>query len=104
MSLPGVLWGMRNCTLTIPVLGIVVGAAPHKRLAKYAPPDWESMVRLVSPDTDFHKPAENVWLGNLRLDQVYEAKALTFLRPGDVLWVVGIRRTVGTLVGNQSER
>ena len=37
MSLAGVLWGMKDCGLSVPVLGVRVGADPRKQLAKYAP-------------------------------------------------------------------
>jgi 1-aminocyclopropane-1-carboxylate deaminase/D-cysteine desulfhydrase-like pyridoxal-dependent ACC family enzyme len=93
MSLAGVLWGMRDCGLSVPVLGVRVGADPRKQLVKYAPPDWERMVKLTESGSDYHKPAEITRLGNIALDHIYEGKCVPFLKTGDLLWIVGIRRT-----------
>ena len=50
MSLAGVLWGLRDAGLSIPVLGVVVGADPVKRLDTYAPPDWRlSLIHISEP-------------------------------------------------------
>ena len=93
MSLAGVLWGMKDCGLTARTLGVRVGANPRKLLAKYAPPDWELMVQLVDSGSDYHQPAATTRLGNVTLDPIYEGKCVPFLEPGDLLWIVGIRRT-----------
>lgn len=93
MSLAGVLSGLKQRKMNVPVLGIVVGADPSKRLDKYAPKNWRNMVTLVTSDLDYHDHAKQKHLGDLRLDEVYEAKCLEFLEPGDLLWVVGIRQT-----------
>lgn len=98
MSLSGVLWGMQDIGLNIPVLGIVVGANPEKRLKKYAPPlvFLENKLTLANAGVDygFHIK-DNVYEG-LIVDSVYEAKCLRFLQDGDVFWVVGIRTTEAT--------
>jgi len=91
MSLCGVLWGLRDAGLSIPVLGVQVGADPVKRLKKYAPPGWEDMVTLVPSGIDYHDRAPELELHGLTLDPIYEAKCLPFLEAGDMLWVVGIR-------------
>ena len=93
MSLSGLLTGLREQDLDIPVLGVRVGADPTKRLNTYAPKGWEQMVTLVDSDLDYHEHAPNSKLGDLYLDPVYEAKCLPFLEEGDLLWVVGIRKT-----------
>jgi hypothetical protein len=93
MSLAGVLQGLKQRKLSIPVLGIVVGADPSKRLDKYAPKDWQAMVTLLPSGLDYHDHASEKHIGDLRLDEVYEAKCLKFMEPGDLLWVVGIRQT-----------
>lgn len=95
MSLCGVLWGLRDAGISIPVLGVVVGANPMKRMETYAPPGWKEMCKLVPSGTDYHKPAARVKLeSGLVLDPHYEAKCLPKLLDGDLLWVVGIREGV----------
>ncbi len=91
MSLAGILDGLSERGLKIPVLGVMVGADPRKRLAEYAPAGWEGMVTLVQSPLDYHTPAPATKLGELQLDPIYEAKCLAFMQPGDLLWVVGIR-------------
>lgn len=95
MSLSGVLWGLRRRGLQIPVLGIVVGADPVKRLDRYAPPGWRSMVTLQPSGLDYHAPAPRSFqqLGGITLDPIYEAKCVPFLRAGDLFWIVGVRAT-----------
>lgn len=94
MSLAGVLHGLIKFNKThIPVLGVTVGADPIKRLDKYAPQGWREMVTLVSSGIDYHKHASETVLNGVRLDSIYEAKCIPFIEDGDLLWVVGIRRT-----------
>lgn len=93
MSLSGLLWGLKDMGWDIPVLGVVVGADPKKRLDKFAPPDWENMVTLVPSGSDYHVPENVVWNG-IRLDPHYEAKAAKFLQDGDLLWIVGVRASL----------
>lgn len=93
MSLAGVLHGLRDRGLAVPVLGVVVGADPEKRLDRYAPPDWRDQVQLVRSDLDYHDHAPDTALGDLQLDPVYEAKCLPYLQAADLLWVVGVRAT-----------
>lgn len=92
MSLAGILWGMIDAGYSQPVLGVVVGADPEKRLDKFAPPDWRDRVQLVKSPVDYHK-AVAASIGGVRLDPHYEAKCAEFLRAGDLLWCVGIRAT-----------
>lgn len=91
MSLAGVLWGLKDQCLQVPVLGIVVGADPLKRLNKYAPPDWESMVTLVKSEVGYHDESPVQEIHGVKLDPIYEAKCIPYLKTGDLLWVVGRR-------------
>lgn len=93
MSLAGILWGMWEYGLTAPVLGVVVGGSPTAHLDCYAPNDWRRRVTLIPSGTDYHESAENSSLTGIKLDPHYEAKTISFLQPGDLLWIVGIRRT-----------
>ena len=93
MSLSGLLHGLIENNLNIPVLGVRVGADPTERLNKYAPSNWKKMVTLVSSELDYHQHETNNDFFGLTLDPVYEAKCIKFLIEGDLLWVVGIRQT-----------
>lgn len=92
MSLAGILHGLREYRWHIPILGVVVGACPRKRLNRYAPPGWERMVSLIPAGVDYHRHV-SVTLDGILLDPIYEAKCVRFLSPGDLLWCVGIRQT-----------
>jgi hypothetical protein len=61
----------------VPVVGVVVGACPVKRLDKWAPQHWRNLCRLERTGIDFYKPAPVVRLGDIK--------------PGDLFWIVGIR-------------
>lgn len=112
MSLSGLLHGLLDEALDIPVVGVVVGADPEERLNRYAPIEdeyvsafasgkqnlrhksWTDMVTLVRSPLDYHTPyRDNVWRG-ITLDPVYEAKCIPFLEPNDLFWIVGIRQTM----------
>jgi 1-aminocyclopropane-1-carboxylate deaminase/D-cysteine desulfhydrase-like pyridoxal-dependent ACC family enzyme/DNA modification methylase len=91
MSLSGILHGLKNFGLNIPVLGIVVGADPVKRLNKFAPEGWEEMVELVRAAESYDEYAAQTEIKGIKLDPIYEAKCISFLQDGDLLWIVGIR-------------
>lgn len=93
MSLAGVLWGLRRSARKLPVLGVVVGADPSKRLDRHAPVGWRNMAELTPSGLDYHAAATRTRLGGIELDPIYEAKCLPFLRADDCLWIVGIRQT-----------
>lgn len=108
MSLSGVLHGLLDEGLDIPVVGVRVGADPTKRLDTYAPRQnenpffddpgarergWRDMVTIEKSPLDYHTEVkDNVWRG-IHLDPIYEAKAIPWIQPGDLFWVIGIRRT-----------
>jgi 1-aminocyclopropane-1-carboxylate deaminase/D-cysteine desulfhydrase-like pyridoxal-dependent ACC family enzyme/DNA modification methylase len=94
MSLAGLLRGLDDRDLDIPVVGVQVGADPSKRLNTYAP-GWRDRVTLVKSDLDYHDHAPITTLDDIELDPVYEAKCLPFLQPGDLFWIVGVRQTAG---------
>ncbi len=90
MSLSGLLWGMLDAGNVKPVIGVVVGADPSKRLDTYAPANWRDMVTLVPSCVDYSKHVD-LTIGGVKLDPVYEAKCGTVLTAGDLLWIVGHR-------------
>lgn len=91
MSLAGILWGLKDCGRKIPVLGVVVGADPKKRLEQYAPKDWADTVTLVKSEVDYHDEAPTTEVHGIKLDPIYEAKCIPYLKEGDCMWVVGRR-------------
>jgi 1-aminocyclopropane-1-carboxylate deaminase/D-cysteine desulfhydrase-like pyridoxal-dependent ACC family enzyme len=91
MSMAGVITGLQRANRKLHVLGIKVGADPTKRLNAYT--FFADNYSLVNAGIDYHKPAPQLHLGNVRLDSHYEAKCLPFLQPGDCFWIVGIRST-----------
>jgi 1-aminocyclopropane-1-carboxylate deaminase/D-cysteine desulfhydrase-like pyridoxal-dependent ACC family enzyme len=92
MSLAGIMTGLAKERPGLPVLGVKVGADPSKRLQKFGPL-FGGGATLVDSGTDYAKPADECFLGDLLLDPHYEAKCIPFLEPGDLLWDVGIRQT-----------
>ena len=93
MSLAGVLHGLLDADISLPVVGVVVGADPTNRLDTYAPAHWREMVELVESGSKYEHPAKVTALEGLELDPHYEAKCIPHIMPGDVFWVVGIRQT-----------
>ncbi len=93
MSLAGILHGLYRNKLNLPVLGVVVGADPTKRLDKYAPANWRDICELKHSDVDYHKEKHVEF--PIALDPIYEAKCVQFLRDGDLFWIVGIRQSLG---------
>lgn len=93
MSLAGILHGLKDeGREDVPVLGVVVGADPTKRLDKFAPKGWKDMVALIPAGVDYHASVARK-LGQLELDAHYEAKVVDHLQDGDLVWLVGIRQT-----------
>lgn len=90
ISLAGILQGLYRNNSSIPVVGVVVGADPEKRLDQFAPPDWRERVILVRPDVEYSTPVE-ASIEGVTLDPIYEAKCAKFLQPDDLLWIVGLR-------------
>lgn len=93
MSLSGILWGMKDKKITTPILGVIVGADPVKRLNKYAPKDWKDHVTLVKSEDGYDESGQTQWRG-ITIDPHYEAKCLPYLETGDGFWIVGCRNTV----------
>lgn len=94
MSLAGLLTGLNDNKLNIPVLGVVVGADPVNTLNAFAPFGWSSMVTLVKAGVDYHTEIVENEYGGILLDPIYEAKCIKFLQDGDLFWVIGVRESV----------
>lgn len=92
ISLAGIVKGMsQSDRAPIPVLGIVVGANPRKRLARWLPFGHRSVVTLQESGSDYDDPAKLCEVEGVKVDPIYEAKCIPFLKPGDLFWLVGIR-------------
>ena len=98
MSLAGVLHGLKRNNQNIPVIGVVVGADPVKRLNKYAPEEWHEMVTLHNAGVPYDKHIGGNIEG-ITLDPIYEAKCLPFLDDKalfkkTLFWIVGRRASI----------
>ena len=92
MSLAGVLWGIKP---NKHVVAIQIGKNPTPMLKRYAPSDWMDRVDLVISNYDYHtKYPDDCEPFGFILDPYYEAKALPYLKSGDLFWVVGIRPNI----------
>ena len=91
MSAAGILRGLERSGQQVPLLGVVVGADPSRRLERYAP-GWRQRLRLVPAGVGYGQKVEGRGrISGVVLDPIYEAKAVAWLRPGDLFWIVGIR-------------
>ncbi len=92
----GVLTGLRATHNPIPVLGVIVGADPKRRLSRYAPPPWvrPGQLDLIRARVDYHTEVDAHLGGIIRLDPIYESKCYPYTKPCDLFWIVGIRPTV----------
>lgn len=91
MTLAGILHGLRDVQWDVPVLGVMVGANPMRRLRQWGPPLLDSMpLTLLPAGVPYHQEVA-AKLGTVELDPIYEAKCAGFLKPRDLLWIVGIR-------------
>ena len=89
MTLAGVLRGTAS---TMPILGVNVSARSVEGLLdRRAPSDWKTRVNFVNAPEEFSTlVSDTVWHG-IPLDPQYEAKAVRFMRDGDLLWIVSRR-------------
>lgn len=84
VTLAGVLHGLNDIGLDVPVLGIVCGAFYERALDEYAPVLWRLQCQLVRAS---NKPAPPAPFAGLMLNAEAEARCIEFMQPGDLLWV-----------------
>lgn len=89
MSLCGILSGLRNINRNIPVLGVIVGADPSRRIKRYS--ESYERLTLVKSSLGYDQYPKIRDIGGVELDKVYESKCLEFMMPKDLLWIVGKR-------------
>ena len=90
MTLCGILHGLKQKKIDIPVIGVLVGSNPEKRMMKYGPYNWRDMVEFKESEHDYHKEIDEKICG-IHLDPIYEAKVIPHLRENDLFWVIGNR-------------
>lgn len=92
----GIIKGVKEYRPDIKVVGVRVGANPMRKLKKYVP-DWKKYAQIVRAKGAYSDPVpdDKAKIGDIALDPFYEAKALPFLKSGDLLWIVGVRETRG---------
>lgn len=90
MSFSSVVTGLTRNGIDVPVLGVRVGKDPSKIIAKYAENVDFINYELAESKIGYHTPVE-AYVGDYKLDPIYEAKCRQYLMPGDLLWVVGRR-------------
>ena len=90
VMLAAVLRGMKDYGLRARAVGVLCISDVSKTLDRLAPSGWRESCALVPSGLGYHERVD-VELDGLKLDPVYEAKCVKFLRAGDLLWVVGIR-------------
>jgi 1-aminocyclopropane-1-carboxylate deaminase/D-cysteine desulfhydrase-like pyridoxal-dependent ACC family enzyme len=94
INLIGLLKGLKENNISIPILGVVVGADPTKTLDIYAPKEWRKMVTLIKSDIDCHVSEKNIEKDGIIFDPIYEAKCLKYLKENDLFWIIGIRNSL----------
>jgi len=93
MTVAGILHGMKDLRITVPVLGVIVGANPKRRLDKYAPSGYQHVLTLKNSPKSYSQEI-HCDIGGIPLDPMYESKCFDFLSDGDLLWIVGIRNSI----------
>lgn len=95
ISVSGILYGLADRKLDIPVLGVRVGGGFSgtrivRRLNRFAPWGWDEQLSIVQARVPYEAALE-ASAGPVAVDSHYEAKAIEFLKPGDLFWIVGRR-------------
>jgi 1-aminocyclopropane-1-carboxylate deaminase/D-cysteine desulfhydrase-like pyridoxal-dependent ACC family enzyme len=95
MSLCGIYRGLIDNGLQIPILGVVVGASPQKRVARFIRSGLFSgpSLSFVESNVAYHDAVQVTW-HSIKLDPIYEAKAVPYLAVGDLFWIVGCRNNL----------
>jgi len=90
MTFCGVVHGVRQMGINVPILVIRVGAYPVARIRKFLPV-WYNNWSLLFSELNYNKRKKIVFC-DIELDPIYEAKCVSFLKEGDLFWIVGIRK------------
>lgn len=92
MSFLGIVKGLYDFNINIPLLGIQVGADYKKRFEKFNINSYTTVnYEILKTNEDYHTYIKSNKFSNIELDPIYEAKCIPFLKEGDLLWIVGKR-------------
>lgn len=91
MSLAGILYGLEDFNIKKPVIGILIGGNVKSTMKQFAPLFWWQSVTFIDDGLPY-KQLVDAHVNGCELDPIYEAKALSFVKPGDLFWCVGIRK------------
>ena len=92
MAFFGVANALAQMENPIPLVGIAQNDVWGKRV-KYAPNGWLNFSEIIKSGVYGKKKKENVFKGII-LDKIYEANCIPYLKDGDLLWIVGISRSL----------
>lgn len=94
-SCAGLLQGLDEYDIDIPVLGVRVGIDVAETMDEFAPEGWRERegFEMVDASLEYEERPEQTSLAGVPLDPIYEAKALEFVEPGDLFYVVATRET-----------
>ena len=97
MTFCGVMKGLVDCKrLDIELVGVVTGGNPEKIISIFRPkfvelPKWR--LEVFHPEfkrgKDRYALRAQASIGDIELDEVYEAKCMEFIQDGDLFWIVG---------------
>ena len=91
MTLVGIIKGVRQHNSQIPIIGIIVGRDPTPILDRWLPPDWRDNLTLINCTQPYKTSIKHNVFQGIDLDPIYEAKMLPYIKPYDLLWLVGHR-------------
>jgi len=87
-NLVGVLRAMVSKGCSLPVLAVLVGHDCRKTVAAHVSPKGLNVQFVFSP-LKYHQVSNYTGVNGVALDLRYDAKAVPYLQPGDLLWVIG---------------
>lgn len=93
IHLAGICSAMHQMGMEHKVIAVQVGAPLDETFldVQAGGTSWRKRVRVVKCPEKYEYESPARFLGSLELDPLYEAKALPYLRKGDLFWVSGIR-------------
>jgi hypothetical protein len=94
-SVAGILEGLDRYDIDLPVLGVRVGIDVADTLDEWAPSDWRERddFTMVESDLEYEERPETTSIAGVSVDPIYEAKALPYVEPNDLFYIVATRET-----------
>ena len=88
MNFISILTGLSEQNKKIPVLGIQIGLDPTKNIQKFLK-TTDVPYTIIKSELAYDKKPKDYHLGDIELNQTYEAKCLPYLQDNDLLWIIG---------------